>query len=164
MSHQAISLPENMGVTYIAPISGDPEGFYKRLLVSGLRFSAGPAKLGYYTGPEGITIAAAGVGCTGYLFGTDNMEVPETDLFEFLRNELSEDQGINIFGRYAPDPEKVIRSRSYFRRVNDVIMSSEDRVLFLPDGSSEVLRNRSDIEQGNVVPYRRSDDDPVADF
>lgn len=164
MPHGTISTPDDVGVTHIAPIAADPNGFYKRLLVSGLRLSAGPARLGFYKQPEGLTISAVGVGCTGYLLGTDNMEAPETDLFLFLRKELSEGQGVNIFGRYAPDPEKIIRSRSYFRRVNGVIMCAEDRVLFLPDGSSEVLRNRSDIAHGNVVPLRKDDGDLDPDF
>lgn len=144
--------PDDLGVTIISSIPRDPEGFHKRLLLAGLRLSVGPAKIGVFTPAEGPTISAVGSGCTGYLLASDGMEASESDLLGFLSGELEEGEGINILGRYAPDPDRTVQSRAHFRRIDGRIMCAEERLILHADGTVEPLLRRSEIRDGNVVP------------
>lgn len=154
--------PEDQGVTIIAPLPSDHQGFHNRLLMAGLRLSPSKVTIGVGALPEGPAILATGPDCTGYLFGTDGVEASESDLYRFLLEELREGQGVNIFGKYAPEPGKLVRSMAHFRHFEGRIMCSEERTLIGADTTVETLHRRSDLKQGNVVPFRmpRTDTDP----
>jgi hypothetical protein len=139
------------GVTIISLIPDDASKFHNRLLISGLRLSTGQADVGLYWRSDGGVISATGPGCTGYLLATDEVEASESDLFRFLLEELGDGQGLNIFGRYRPEPDKTVQSWAHFRQLDGRIMSSEKRLLTTPDGA-ELLRNRSDLGYDNVTP------------
>lgn len=151
---------DDQGVTMISGILGDARGFYARLLTSGLRLSLSPVPISLHTLPDGALITAQERDCTGYLLAADGIEASESDLYRFLHAELAEGQGINVFGRYAPDEGKLIQSMAHYRHVEGRIMCSERRVLHDGLGGVELLRSRSDIEHDNVVPLRRPSEDP----
>lgn len=145
---------EGQGVTIITPVPQDHHGFYKRLLMAGLRMARSEIKIGVNTLPEGPAIFATGPDCTGYLFATDGIEASESDLYRFLHEELNEGQGVNIFGKYVPEPGKLVQSMAYFRHFEGRIMCSEERTLIGADGTIETLRRRSDLQHDNIVPFR----------
>lgn len=141
-------------MTMIGPIPGDPQGFHQRLLLSGLRFAPVTVRTSLYRIPAGPVIAAFDDSCTGYLFATDGFEAPESDLYRFLSGELRDGEALNISGEYAPGPDRTIRSDAHFRMVGGRLMCAEERVLLGPNGQRELLRSRTDLAFGNIVPLR----------
>jgi hypothetical protein len=148
------------GMTCISPVRNDPYAFYNRLLLSGLRFAPAPVRTFMEDLETGRVIAAFDELCTGYLFGTDGVEAPESDIREFFSVELKEGDWITISGRYTPAPGQTVQSVARFAMVSGQLMSTEERVLIEACGRRQVLRSRSDLEFDNVVPFRP----PVSPF
>lgn len=144
---------EMTGVTMIGPVPGDPHGFHNRLLLSGLRFAPVPVETALYETEGGVVIAAMSPECTGYLFSTDGLEAPESDLYRFLRAEMRDGDRVSISGEYAPADGSTVQSGAYFYRVDGQLMSAEERILIAPDGSRKLLLQRSDLAFGNVVAF-----------
>ena len=151
---------ETLCLTMISGIRRDPKGFQTRLLAAGLLFAPGPVRIRLHTLEEGPAISAVGPACTGYLYGADGVEASETDLYRFLEGELRDGEAVLIFGKYAPEEGRTVKSTGYFMRVNGRIRSAEERTLIDADGRVEDLKRRSDIEFGNVVPLRGPTADP----
>jgi hypothetical protein len=142
------------GMTMISPVTADPVAFHNRLLLAGLRFAPVPVRTRLQELETGMVLSAHHETCTGYLFGTDGTEVPETDLYGFLSSELTDGGWITISGHYRPTPEEVVSSSARFAMLNGQLMVTEERVLHREDGTRELLRGRSDLEFDNVVPFR----------
>jgi hypothetical protein len=144
---------ELTGVTLIGPVQRDPDGFHRRLLISGLRLAPAPVQTFLQQTQLGPVIAAIGPECTGYLFSTDGLEAPESDLYRFLSAELRDGERVDISGEYAPSDGSTVRSSASFHCVDGRLMRAEERVLISPDGTRKVLLNRADLSFGNVVPF-----------
>ncbi|PTX52426.1 hypothetical protein IQ03_01322 [Gemmobacter caeni] len=140
------------GVTLIYPVPEDADGFYQRLLLSGLRLAPVPVHVSLSPVNGRNVLVARNEACTGYLFATDGIEAPESDLFRFLSQELSNGERLTISGRYAPDPGTVIETESHFLMLGGRLMTSERRVMTGPGGERTLLRSRSDLSHDNIVP------------
>lgn len=139
------------GITMVQLFRDDYHEFCNRLIMAGLRFSHQEVDTGFKRVDEHMVIVSVGEGCTGYLFGTDGIEVAESDLYDFLSSELYENEIINIFGQYLSGPDTTIRSTAHFRKFEGRIQCSEKRVLMGPDGEVRTLKRRTDLAFENVV-------------
>lgn len=141
------------GLTFISPVRTDPYAFHNRLLLSGLRFAPVPVKTFIEVLETVRVIAAIDAQCTGYLFGTDGVEASESDMFEFLSEELKAGDWITISGRYTPASGQTVQSMARFAMVGGRLISAEERVLIEACGRRQILRSRSDLKLDNVVPF-----------
>lgn len=145
---------KDLGVTVLGPVPGDVTGFYHRMILSGLRL-APSTEVRFSLSETGLgpTIVAYDRSCTGYLFGADMFEAPESDLYGFLSRELPEGGNLWVAGHYTQPSGDEIRSGARFLMFQGRLMTSEDRVLIRPCGERHVLRSRTDIKFDNVVPF-----------
>jgi len=140
-----------IGVTLIYPLPPDPEDFYRRLLLSGLRLAPVPVHVSLTVANGHNVLVARDDACTGYLFATDGIEASESDLFRFLSQELPDRGRLTISGRYAPSPDAIIETESHFLMISGRLLTSERRVMTGQDGVRTLLRSRSDLSHDNVV-------------
>lgn len=138
--------------TTLSPVPGEAQGFYQRFLLAGLRIASGPTDVVMHPLSDGMAISAIGTGATGYLIDTEGLEVPESDLTDFLLRELGEGDGLNVFGRYSPGLDMTVESKAHFRFVEGRFLTAEERFLIRPDGVRQTLRSRSDISFQTVIP------------
>jgi hypothetical protein len=151
------------GSTLIFPIRDDTGDFYQRLLMSGLRLAPVPVRVAITPFRGAWVLRAHDESCTGYLFATDGIEASESDLFQFLSQELSEDDRLTIAGRYSPAPGTIVETEAHFLMVRGRLLSSERRVMTGQDGARVLLRSRSDLSHDNVVSIgERSDLEDMA--
>jgi len=139
------------GVTLVYPLPEDADAFYQRLILSGLRLAPVPVQASV-TQTQGYNVLLARHdACTGYLFATDGIEAPESDLYRFLSEELSERGRLTISGRYVPTPGSIVVAEAHFLMIGGRLLTSERRVMTGSDGDYVILRSRSDLKDDNVI-------------
>lgn len=91
----------------------------------------------------GTSISAAGEGVMGYLVDEEGIEVPSSDLEEFLTDVISGISVVKIEGHYCPDRDTMIQSSLTAWIHFDELVISSKRELMTRNGRRQVIHASS---------------------